>query len=118
MAASIGADAAVLAADKAEQRRIIAGTSERSSHPLKYSSDQRLWVSLPSGARLSHVLFALFTVMLVLATMELVAHAYEMHAYEGFCEDLARQTTITHLSQLQLGLRRCRIWVSVTVMAS
>jgi hypothetical protein len=33
MAASIGAEAAVLAADKAEQRRIIAGTSERSSHP-------------------------------------------------------------------------------------
>jgi hypothetical protein len=33
MAASIGAEAAVFAADKAEQRRIIAGTSERSSHP-------------------------------------------------------------------------------------
>jgi hypothetical protein len=50
-------------------------------------------------------------------------HAYEMHvcevhAYEGFCEDLARQTTVTHLTQLQLGFRRCRIWVSVTVMAS
>ena len=83
MDTSIGADTAVLAADKAEQRRIIAGTSERSSHPLKYSSDQRLWVSLPGGARLSHVLFALFTVMLVLATMELVAHAYEMHAWDA-----------------------------------
>ena len=51
--------------------------------------------------------------------------AREMHAYEGFCEDLARQTTVTHLSQLQLGLRRgrilvlCRhIWVSVAVLAS
>jgi hypothetical protein len=33
--------------------------------------------------RTSHILFALFTVMLVLATMGLVAydmHAYEMHA--------------------------------------
>src|SRR5277367_3493480 len=44
---------------------------------------------------------------------------------EGFCEDLARQTTVTHLSQLQLETRRCRIlvlccriWVSVTVAAS
>jgi hypothetical protein len=45
MAASIGAEAAGLAVDKAEQRRIIAGTPERSSHPLKYSSDQRSWVS-------------------------------------------------------------------------
>jgi hypothetical protein len=32
----------------------------------------------------------------------------EMHAYEGFCEDLARedlarQNTVAHLSQLQLG---------------
>jgi hypothetical protein len=51
MAASIGAEAAGLAADKAEQRRIIAGTPERSSHPLKYSSDQSLWVSLPGGGR-------------------------------------------------------------------
>jgi hypothetical protein len=35
--------------------------------------------------RISHVLFALFTVILVLATVELVAHdmhVYEMHAYE------------------------------------
>jgi hypothetical protein len=52
-------------------------------------------------------------------------HAHEVHAHEGFCEDLARQTTFTHLSQLQLGFRRCRIlvlccriWVSVTVVAS
>jgi hypothetical protein len=52
-------------------------------------------------------------------------HAFEMHAYEDFCEDLARQTTVTHLSQLQVGSRRCRtlvlcrhIWVSVTVVAS
>jgi hypothetical protein len=30
-------------------------------------------------------------------------HTYEIHAYEGFCEDLARQTTVTHLSQLRLG---------------
>ena len=45
-------------------------------------------------------------------------HAREVHAHEGFCEDLARQTTVTHLSQLQLGFRRCRIWVSVAVLAS
>ena len=45
-------------------------------------------------------------------------HAHKVYAYEGFCEDLARQTTVTHLSQLQLGFRRCRIWVSVTVVAS
>jgi hypothetical protein len=25
--------------------------------------------------------------------------AYEAHAYEGFCEDLARQSTVAHLSQ-------------------
>jgi hypothetical protein len=36
-----------------------------------------------------------------------------MHAFEGFCEDLARQNTVAHLSQLQLGFRRRRIWVSV-----
>src|SRR5271169_4140017 len=40
-------------------------------------------------------------------------HAREVHAHEGFCEDLARQNTVAHLSQLQLGFRRCRIWVSV-----
>jgi hypothetical protein len=34
------------ALDKAEQRRIIAGTPERNSYPLKHSSNQRLWVSL------------------------------------------------------------------------
>ena len=52
-------------------------------------------------------------------------HAREVHAYEWFCEDLARQTTVTHLSQLQLGFRRCRtlvlcchMWVSVTVVVS
>ena len=39
-------------------------------------------------------------------------------AHEGFCEDLARQTAVTHLSQLQLGFRRRRIRVSVTVVAS
>ena len=27
----------------------------------------------------------------------------EVHAHEGFCEDLARQNTVAHLSQLQLG---------------
>ena len=36
-AASIRAEAAGLAADKADQRRIIAGTPERSNYPLKYS---------------------------------------------------------------------------------
>jgi len=33
------------------------------------------------------------------------------HTYEGFCEDLARQTTVTHLSHLQVGSRRCRTLV-------
>jgi hypothetical protein len=37
--------------------------------------------------------------------------AYEMHAYEGFCEDLARQNTVAYLSQLQLRFRCRRIWV-------
>jgi hypothetical protein len=41
-------------------------------------------------------------------------HAHEVHAYEGFCEDLARQNTVAHLSQLQLGFRRRRIWVSAS----
>ena len=45
-------------------------------------------------------------------------HAREVHAHEGFCEDLARQNTVAHLSQLQLGFRRCRIWVSVIVVVS
>jgi hypothetical protein len=35
------------------------------------------------------------------------------HAYEGFCEDLARQTTVAHLSQLQLRFRRRHTWVSM-----
>jgi hypothetical protein len=46
-------------------------------------------------------------------------------AYEGFCEDLARQITVAHLSQLQLRFRRrhtwvpcCRIWVSVVAVVS
>jgi hypothetical protein len=30
-------------------------------------------------------------------------HAREIHAYEGFCEDLARQATVTRLPQLRLG---------------
>jgi hypothetical protein len=34
-------------------------------------------------------------------------------AYEGFCEDLARQNAVAHLSQLQLRFRRRHIWVSV-----
>jgi len=38
--------------------------------------------------------------------------------HEGSCEDLARQNTVTHLSQLQLGFRRCCIWVSVIVVVS
>ena len=51
MAASIGAEVAGLAADKLNRggRRIITGTSERSGHLLKYSSDKRLWVSPPGG---------------------------------------------------------------------
>jgi hypothetical protein len=45
-------------------------------------------------------------------------HAREVHSHEGFCEDLARQNTVAHLSQLQLGFRRCRIWVSVIIVVS
>jgi hypothetical protein len=45
-------------------------------------------------------------------------HAREVHAYEGFCEDLARQNTVARLFQLQVGFRRCRIWVSVIVVVS
>jgi hypothetical protein len=41
-------------------------------------------------------------------------HALAVHAHEGFCEDLARRNTVAHLSQLQLGFRHCRIWVSVS----
>jgi len=44
----IRAETAGLAADKAERRRIIAGTPERNSHHLKYSRNRRLWVSLPA----------------------------------------------------------------------
>ena len=43
-------------------------------------------------------------------------HAREVHAHEGFCEDLARQNTVAHLSQLQLGFRRCRVWVMLSHM--
>jgi hypothetical protein len=32
----LGTETAELAVDKAKQKRIIAGTSERKSHPLKY----------------------------------------------------------------------------------
>jgi hypothetical protein len=32
---------------------------------------------------------------------------------EVFYEDLARSNTVAHLSQLQLWVLRCRIWVSV-----
>ena len=45
-------------------------------------------------------------------------HAYEKHAHEGFYEYLARQITAAHLFQLQLGFRRCHIWVSVIVVVS
>jgi hypothetical protein len=37
---------------------------------------------------------------------------------EGFCEDLARQNAVAHLSQLQLRFRRCHIWVSVIAVVS
>jgi hypothetical protein len=40
------------------------------------------------------------------------------HVFEGFYEDLARQNTAARLFQLQLGFRRCRIWVSVIVVVS
>jgi hypothetical protein len=36
------------------------------------------------------------------------------HIPEGFCEDLARQITVAHLSQLQLRFRRRHTWVSVS----
>jgi hypothetical protein len=44
----IRAETAGLAADKAERRRITAGTPERNSHHLKYNRNRRLWVSLPA----------------------------------------------------------------------
>ena len=31
---------------------------------------------------------------------------HEVHAHEGFCEDLARQITVARLFQRQLGFRR------------
>jgi hypothetical protein len=44
---------------------------------------------------------------------------------EGFCEDLARQNAVAHLSQLQLGFGVviygflcCHIWVSVIAVVS
>jgi hypothetical protein len=46
-------------------------------------------------------------------THTLEIHTREMHAYEGFCEDLARQITVAHLSQLQLRFRRRHTWVSM-----
>jgi hypothetical protein len=60
-------------------------------------------------------------------------HGYEMHAreiharkmyarriraYEGFCEELARQNVVARLSQLQLRFRRRHIWVSVIAVVS
>ena len=38
------------------------------------------------------------------------------NAYEGFCEDLARQNTVAHPSQLQLGFWRGRILVMLLHM--
>jgi hypothetical protein len=43
-----------------------------------------------------------------------IGHGHRV--YEGFCEDLARQNTVARLSQLQLGFRRCRIWVSAIIV--
>jgi hypothetical protein len=40
----------------------------------------------------------------------MLAKPWQTH--EGFCEDLARQNTVAYLSQLQLGFRRCRMWVT------
>ena len=37
----------------------------------------------------------------------------DTYTHEGFYEDLAHQYIVAHLFQLQLGFRRCRIWVSV-----
>jgi hypothetical protein len=45
-------------------------------------------------------------------------YVYEISAYEGVYEDLARQNIVVHLSQLQLGFRRCRTLVSVIIAVS
>jgi hypothetical protein len=37
---------------------------------------------------------------------------------EGFCENLTRQITVAHLSQLRLRFRRRHIWVSVVAVES
>ena len=51
-----------------------------------------------------------------LSTLKTISEA--RIAYEGFCEDLARQNTVAHLSQLQLRFRRRHIWVSVVAVVS
>ena len=54
-------------------------------------------------------------------SVEVPVHGIPIHevpAHEGFCEDLARQNTITNLSQLQLRFRRRHIWVSVVAVVS
>jgi len=43
-------------------------------------------------------------------------YRHKMHAHEGFCEDLARQNTVAHPSQLQLGFWRGRILVMLSHM--
>ena len=43
---------------------------------------------------------------------------YEMHASEGFCEDLARQNAVAQLPQLQVRFWRRHIWVSVIAVVS
>jgi hypothetical protein len=48
---------------------------------------------------------------LLLALHAREMHAYEVNAYEGFCEDLARQNVVAQLSQLQLRFRRRHTWV-------
>jgi hypothetical protein len=53
-----------------------------------FRSDGRQW--RPRGSRLGLKTIVPLTLLFVLVN-------------EGFCEDLARQTTVTHLSQLHLG---------------
>ena len=43
---------------------------------------------------------------------------WQQLTYERVYEYLARQNTVAHLFQLQLGFRRRRIWVSAIVVVS
>jgi hypothetical protein len=68
------------------------------------------------NVRLTYYLDFISTRFLRSTTYEINTH--EVHAHEGFCEDLARQNIVAHLSQLQLQFRRRHIWVSVIAVVS